>query len=77
MSPMALTSPVTRVPRSPVCSREWNEIESRCRLRVDREPQLVDDALAGKLEPQVRLVGRDRLGRGDREHRKADVGDRV
>ncbi len=30
MSPMALTSPVTRVTRSPVCSRAWNEIERRC-----------------------------------------------
>jgi len=30
MSPMALTSPVTRVTRSPVCNRAWNEIERRC-----------------------------------------------
>ena len=45
-------------------------------LRVDRKPELVDDALPGQLEPQVRLIGRNRLGRGNPEHRQAHVADR-
>ena len=50
-SPIALTSPVTRVTRSPFWLRWWKPSESRCRCVVDGVAQLVGDALAGALEP--------------------------